>query len=101
MLVSAFNIPSCPKADLTTSSQGNSLFVGDDKLLLRRIDNEYGQQPRRLRRAGVGAHLMVVAGHLRPAFSGLVDMLGLVVDLTANLTFQHGCIDEGRGRMTM
>jgi len=43
----------------------------------------------------------VVAGHLRPAFSCLVDMLGLVVDLATNLTFQHGCIDEGRGRMTM
>ena len=51
------------------------LFVGDDDLLLRRIDDEYSQQPSRLRRAGVGAHLMVVAGHLRPAFSCLIDML--------------------------
>ena len=57
-----------------------SLFVGDDNLLLRRIDDEYGQQPSRLRRAGVGTHLMVVSGHLRPAFSCLIDMLGLVVD---------------------
>jgi len=37
---------------------------------------------------------MMVAGHLRPAFSCLVDMLGLVVDLATDLTFQHGCIDE-------
>jgi hypothetical protein len=84
-------------ADYRCAPGATSLFVGDDNLLLRRIDDEYGQQPSRLRRAGVGAHLMVVAGHLRPAFSCLVDMLGLVVDFATNLTFQHGCIDEGRG----
>src|SRR5262245_42138414 len=50
---------------------------------------------------GVGAHFMMVAGHLRPAFSCLVDMLGLVIDLTTDLPFQHGCIDEGRGRVMM
>jgi hypothetical protein len=68
-------------ADYRRCARATSLFVGDDNLLLRRIDDEYGQQPSRLRRAGVGAHLMVVAGHLRPAFSCLVDMFGLVVDL--------------------
>src|SRR6478672_8565972 len=71
-------------ADYRYTARATSLFVGDDKLLLRRIDDEYGQQPSRLRRAGVGAHLMVVAGHLRPAFSCLVDMLGLVAIRKAN-----------------
>ena len=83
---------------LSLRCQGNLLFVGDDNLLLRRIDDEYGQQPSRLRRARVGAHLVVIAGHLRPAFSCLIDMLGLVVDLATNLT---GCIDEGRGGVAM
>src|SRR6476469_5900203 len=87
-----------PKQTSPRQARATSLFVGDDNLFLRRIDDEYGQQPSRLRRAGVGAHLMVVAGHLRPAFSCLVDMLGLVVDLATNLTFQHGCIDEGPRR---
>ena len=30
---------------LSLRCQGTSLFVGDDNLLLRRIDDEYGQQP--------------------------------------------------------
>ena len=88
-------------ADYRCSARATPLFVGDDNLFLRRIEDEYGQQPSRFRRARVGAHLMVVAGPLRPAFSCLVDMLGLVVDLATNLTFQHGCIDEGRGGVAM
>ena len=33
------------------------LFVGDDDLLLRRIDDEYSQQPSRLRRAALALTL--------------------------------------------
>ena len=88
-------------ADYRCAARATALIVGDDNLFLRRIEDEYGQQPSRLRRAGVGAHLMVVSGHLRPAFSCLLDILGLVVDLATYLTFQHGCIDEGRGGVAM
>jgi hypothetical protein len=74
---------------------------GDENLLLGRIDDEYGEQPGGLRRAGVGAYLVVVAGHLGPAFSRPVDILGVIVDLAAYLAFQHGRIDEGRGGVAM
>src|SRR5262245_37693450 len=35
---------------------------------------------------------MVVARHLGPAFSCVVDLIGRVVDLAPNLAFQHRCM---------
>jgi hypothetical protein len=53
--------------------------------LIRRIDDEHGEQPRGLRLTGVGAHPMVRAGVLEPGLAGLVDTDRLVINLTPDV----------------
>jgi hypothetical protein len=62
------------------------LSVDRRQLLIRRIDDEYGKQPRRLDVTSVFAHPMVRAGALEPGFTGPVNAHRLVIDLTADRT---------------
>src|SRR5215470_11445901 len=62
-----------------------SLRVRDHQLLLRRIDDEHGEQPRRLGVTGVGAHPMIGAGPLEPRLTGQVDAGRLVINLAPDL----------------
>ena len=71
-----------------------SLFVGEKNLFFLRIDDEDGEKLCGLGRAGVGTHLVMIARHFGPTFSGLERSFRPVVDLAADRAFQHGCVDE-------
>jgi hypothetical protein len=77
------------------------LSVRGRQLLLRRIDDEYGEQPRRLGITGVGTHSMMRAWALEPELTGPVDADRLVVDLASNLTREDKGVNEGRSGVTM
>src|SRR6266576_6168303 len=78
-----------------------SLRVRDHQLLLRRIDDEHGEQPRRLGVTGVLAHPMIGAGALEPRLTGPVDANRLVIDLAPDLARKDVGIDESRAGVTV
>jgi hypothetical protein len=78
-----------------------SLRVRDHQLLIRRIDDEHGEQPRRLGVTGVGAHPMIGAGPLEPRLTGPVDADRLVIDLAPDLAREDIGVDESRAGVTV
>src|SRR5262245_35937571 len=78
-----------------------SLRVRDHQLLIRRIDDEHGEQPRRLGVTGVLAHPMIGAGLLEPRFTGPVDADRLVIDLAPDLAREYVGVDESRAGVTV
>ena len=75
--------------------------VGDHQLLIRRIDDEHGEQPRRLGFTGVGAHPMMGAGILEPRLTGPVDAGRLAIDLAADRAREDVGVDESRAGVTV
>ena len=71
-----------------------SLRVRDHQLLIRRIDDEHGEQPCRLGVTGVGAHPMMGAGPLEPRLTGPVDAGRLIIDLAADHARKDVSVDE-------
>src|SRR5919108_3620768 len=67
----------------------------DRQFRLMRVHHEHREKLGWLRLAGIGADAVAVAGQLGEALSGLVGRHRSVVDLTADLPFKHGRIDEG------
>ena len=78
-----------------------SLRVRDHQLLVRHIDDEHGEQPRRLGVTGVFAHPMMGARALKPRLAGPVDAAGLAVDLALDLAREDVGVDECRAGVTM
>src|SRR5215510_7692960 len=78
-----------------------SLRVRDHQLLLRRIDDEHGEQSRRLGVTGVLAHPMIGAGLLEPRFTGSVDADRFVIDLAPDLARKDVVVDESRRGVTV
>ena len=69
--------------------------------LIRRIDDEHREQPRRPGVAGVFAHPMMGAGALESRLTGAVDARGLVIDLAPDLARQDVRVDESRAGMVV
>src|SRR5262249_56159212 len=78
-----------------------SLRRRDHQLLLCRIDDEHGEQPRRLSVTGVFAHPMMGAGALNPRLAGPVDADRLAVDLAPDLARNDVGVDESRPGVTV
>jgi hypothetical protein len=76
-------------------------MVRDHQLLIRRIDDEHGEQPRRLGFTGVGTHPMMGAGVLQPSFTGPVDAGRVAIDLTPDRARDNIGLDEGRAGVTV
>src|SRR5215475_5366876 len=68
--------------------------VRDHQLLIRRIDDEHGEQPRRLGVTRVGAHPMIGAGPLEPRLADPVDADRLVIDLAPDRAREDVGVDE-------
>src|SRR5262245_8314374 len=79
---------------------GSSLVRSRERLI-RRIDDEYGEQPRRLGLTGIGAHSMMGAGVFKPRLAGAIDAGRLVIDLAADLAREHVGVDEGGARVAV
>src|SRR5216683_2545682 len=67
----------------------------DRQFRLVRVHHEHREELGRLRLAGIGADAVAVAGQFGEALSGLVGRHRSVVDLTEDLPFKHGRVDEG------
>ena len=88
------------RGDHASASPVLSLRVRDRHLLVRRIDDDHGEQPRRLGVTGVVAHPMMGAGALEPRLTGPVDAGGPVIDLAPDLAREDVGVDEsGAGVM--
>jgi hypothetical protein len=78
-----------------------SLSVRDRQLLIRRIDDDHGEQPRRLGVTGVGAYRMMGAGALEPRLTGPVDAGRPVIDLAPDLAREDVGVDGCRAGVTV
>jgi len=63
------------------------------------IDDEYGEQLRRFSIARVAADQMMCSRRLIPALARAIDVFGLTLYLTSDLTRNDVRIDERRVRM--
>jgi hypothetical protein len=75
--------------------------VRDRQMLIRCIDDDHGEQPRRRGVTGVGAHRMMGTGALEPRLTGPVDAGRLVIDLAPDLAREDVGVDESRGGVTV
>ena len=91
-------------AVLVNSNSGTSLtllLVRDDDLTIARVHHEDGKQLCWFSGAGILADLMMIAWLLRPALTGLICTLGLIIHFAAYRPLKYARIDEGRSRVTM
>ena len=68
---------------------------GDRQFRLLRVHHEHCHELGRLALAGIGSHIMAVAGQFREALTGLLDRHRSAVDLAPDRPLKNGGIYEG------